>query len=346
MKNIIIIAILSLTYSLASAQTGSFRVTNQSQVQIGYQGYKYLTFGTSNSTPNNGNWAIENSGGVLNFWKPWPSANWGNYFLCISDATGQVGIGQKPLASSSARLQVNGAVLSTGYLTVSDSSTKKEIANLDSAYGVKALQRLRPVKYKYIDSFLKFDAATSDENDVKNATIKQPHTDKLLANDDTHIGLIAQEVQKVFPNLVTKVGSYEVMDYVGMIPILIKGIQEQQKTIEQQERKLKQLNDEIVLLKGNEFDNNTPKTRLFINTPNPFKESTVFTYYIDEEVPFTVAEIDIRDIMGMPKKTIKLNDKSGMGKAEFVNTDLTQGYYMYSLKIDGQLRDSKMFLVE
>ncbi len=35
-----------------------------------------------------------------------------------------------------------------------------------------------------------------------------------------------------------------------------------------------------------------------------------------------------------------------MGKAEFVNTELTQGYYMYSLKIDGQLRDSKMFLVE
>jgi len=70
----------------------------------------------------------------------------------------------------------------------------------------------------------------------------------------TEIGFIAQDVKTVFPSLVTKgahpgatktdpVIEYEALNYIGMIPILVKAIQEQQAEIEL-------LREEIELLKS------------------------------------------------------------------------------------------------
>ena len=52
------------------------------------------------------------------------------------------------------------------------------------------------------------------------------------SSNQTQIGLIAQEVEKVYPELVSvDPGGYRMIDYAGLTPILLEAIKEQQTTI-------------------------------------------------------------------------------------------------------------------
>ena len=59
---------------------------------------------------------------------------------------------------------------------------------------------------------------------------------------DSKIGLLAQDVQKVFPELVKTANTSDQtlsVNYQGLIPVLINAIKEQQKQIKELENKLK-----------------------------------------------------------------------------------------------------------
>ena len=61
-------------------------------------------------------------------------------------------------------------------------------------------------------------------------------------DDRLQYGLIAQEVERIFPELVKEDDNAEkAINYDGMIPILLEAIQEQQKTIQRLEDQIKQL---------------------------------------------------------------------------------------------------------
>ena len=96
---------------------------------------------------------------------------------------------------------------STGaYTAVSDSRAKKNI--VDSSYGLAEILKLRPVQYNM----------NTEEDTSK-----------------THIGLIAQEVKAVIDEAVDDLPNEEAMfglDKSGLVPVLIKAIQEQQNLIE------------------------------------------------------------------------------------------------------------------
>jgi len=72
-----------------------------------------LVLGDGPGSPNNGQWGIEyvptGSGNPgLNFFRPWPASNFGNFFLFLADNTGNIGIKtDNPTAS----LTVNGNAL-------------------------------------------------------------------------------------------------------------------------------------------------------------------------------------------------------------------------------------------
>jgi len=99
--------------------------------------------------------------------------------------------------------------------TPSDIRFKKNIRSLK--YGIKEIMKIRPVSY-----------------DLKETKEKR-----------LHLGVIAQEIEKVIPEIVTTTNDldgYKAVDYVKLVPVLIKGMQEQQKKIDEMAVKIELLN--------------------------------------------------------------------------------------------------------
>jgi hypothetical protein len=68
--------------------------------------------------------------------------------------------------------------------------------------------------------------------------------DKQTTYEGHDIGVIAQEVEEVFPNLVeTRQNGYKAVKYEKLTPLLIEAIKEQNRTIEKQQRQIDELKD-------------------------------------------------------------------------------------------------------
>jgi Chaperone of endosialidase/Secretion system C-terminal sorting domain len=167
-------------------------------------------------------------------------------------------------------------------------------------------------------------------------------------------GLISQELEEVFPELVRDVygpstntnpkengkpEAYKGINYMGFIPMLLKGIQELK--IENDALKIKVENLEV---KNN---NNTfvinDKTNLPAeienkaftlsqNTPNPFSEKTTISYTIPSNVK--KATLAVFDLTG--KMLLQFNLAQGKNNLTISGNTLPAGMYLYSLLADGQ----------
>ncbi|MCF6182598.1 tail fiber domain-containing protein [Lutibacter sp.] len=107
-----------------------------------------------------------------------------------------------------------------GTIQTSDRRLKKEINNIN--YGLNTVMKLRPVTYKW-----------------------------KKGNQDVNLGLIAQEVQKLIPEMVD-VGTDKKqtlgLKYTELIPVLIKGMQEQQKEIAELKKMVNKLLKQRILV--------------------------------------------------------------------------------------------------
>ena len=138
--------------------------------------------------------------------------NWhGQHFFEAKGETGQVYIGTGGAQTGQA-LTVNGDMSAHNYNTHSSIRWKRDVADLDNA--LATIRRLRGVRYVW-------DETGSDE-----------------------IGLIAEEVAKVLPELVsfeedgaTPIG----VDYSRMAAVLIEAVKEQQNQIEQLKNQIHEL---------------------------------------------------------------------------------------------------------
>ncbi len=148
----------------------------------------------------------------------------------VIDSLGNIGIGT---LSPAFDLQVAGNVDVTGELTAaSDIQLKYNIENMTDA--LETIMELRPVNYLF----------------------KCQQFPEMKLSARKKIGLIAQEVEQVLPNLVsnkTKTTDVEGLEhtlksvnYIELIPLLVKGMQEQQETINQQAERIKVLEGYIL----------------------------------------------------------------------------------------------------
>jgi hypothetical protein len=119
-------------------------------------------------------------------------------------ANGNVGIGT---TSPTQKLEVNGDVIANAYYYLSDIRKKENVTNIENSLS-KILQ-LQGISYN------------------------------LKGEEDKRMGFSAQELQKVYPELV-KEGSdgYLSIDGTGLIAPLVESIKEQQKKIEELEEKI------------------------------------------------------------------------------------------------------------
>ena len=149
----------------------------------------------------------------------------------------------------------------------SDFRAKENIKELPEGILNKVLD-IRPVSYNFKDS-------------VTGRTGSQEKRQE--------IGFIAQELQKIFPDVVShdeENDSYGIR-YESLIPYLVKAMKEQQIQIEGQQEQIKQLVKLVNIQSIHEkaFGENGIESipLLLQNTPNPFnQEATEIGYYIPE----------------------------------------------------------------
>jgi hypothetical protein len=121
--------------------------------------------------------------------------------------TGVVGIGTVPTGTY--KLEVSGKLGTSGINETSDIRYKKKISTIENALG-KVMQ-LRGVNYEW----------RADEFKEKNF------------DTTAQIGLIAQEVEKIIPQVVTTdANGYKAVEYSKLVALLIEALKEQEKKIE------------------------------------------------------------------------------------------------------------------
>jgi Chaperone of endosialidase len=210
-----------------------------------------------------------------------------------------------------------------GLVTTSDARLKSGITDLN--YGLKEIMSLRPVSY-----ILK----ENPESGIK-------------------LGLIAQEVDKVIKEVVVHgvLGETAKEDdrlgimYADLIPVLIKGMQEQQMQIKASKNTIEQLQNEIEELKKNlpqKSITQITEASLEQNSPNPFNSATTIYYTLPAN--FNTAQLKIMNGSGNEIKIIPLYEK-GYNKLQLEAGILTAGNYYYSLAVDGKVMDTKTMVL-
>lgn len=140
-----------------------------------------------------------------------------------------------------------------------------------------------------------------------------------------HYGLSAQELQKLYPELVVKgQDGYLGIKYTEMVPVLIRTIQE-----------LKQEIDHVRKSKGNTGN------YLYNSSKSPYEETANIYYSLADGV--RNASICLFDMSGKMLKDMPVS--SGSGRVSINGSELGEGMYLYSLVIDGREVDTKRMII-
>ena len=63
-----------------------------------------------------------------------------------------------------------------------------------------------------------------------------------MKNDNKQkIGVLAQDIEKVFPELVSETDGIKSVNYQGLVPVLINALKEQDAKFEEQQKRLERL---------------------------------------------------------------------------------------------------------
>ena len=279
-----------------------------------------------------------------------------------------------------------------GVLVTSDRRFKKNIKGINNA--MSSLKKLNGVSFDYImtDGQLSdsqpidiekqsdeqlvaqtkdtADAAVADKAMLTEKELREKENmkkyEKLRAEAaKNHLGLIAQEVQLVFPELVKEdTAGYLYVDYIGLIPVIIEALKEQQSIIDAQSRKIKELEKGItsnnsVYKEGRkkmlapsssteenedliETEDITTNAFLFQNTPNPFNTHTEIKSFVPDNTENAVLYVfSLNGNMLLSKPLTK----TGNGSIIINGSELKPGVYIYSLAVNGVEVDSRRMIL-
>jgi hypothetical protein len=211
---------------------------------------------------------------------------------------------------------VNGSVGATSYVTVSDARLKTNIQKLDQP--LDKIAQLQGYTYSF----------------------KKGEKTERVFPEGQKIGLLAQEVEKVFPEAVYKDNEgYLGVDYNSLIPPMLEAIKtlktQMDFTKELVQAKILSTRQEMAVLEEQGFS-------LKQNYPNPASQGTSIVYKMPSG---TTGVIAIHSLDGKPVKTIT-DIAPGGGVATLSAADIKPGLYLYSLIVDGEIVATKKMVVE
>jgi len=240
---------------------------------------------------------------------------------------------------------VTGSQSASSYLTFSDRNLKENIAPLTSDGDEPAIEKvmdMNVVKYNYKKREIEVDEnvlSSMSEDELAALELERENAEKEAQK--LHFGLIAQELQTIYPNLVTEgQDGMLAINYVELVPVLIQSI--------------KELKQEISEMKGEGQITKAPtataiesataeakSSMLYQNTPNPFNGQTTIRFQIADGAHS--AYICIFDMQG---KQLERHDLSTTDDSLTIDgTQLGAGMYLYSLIVDGKEIDTKRMIL-
>lgn len=181
-----------LVYDTSSSAWVRTRLTHLQSQEI-----DTLTLGT----------VVANSSGIVSHNANTRFGNPSSPSLFVSNTTQRVGVGG--ITAPAAALHVNGAIYTTGDVTTfytSDKNLKKNVERIPDA--LEKIRWLNGVSFEW------------DQEKISTLPFVGPKPGK-------DIGLIAQDVEKVFPEAVMeRDDGYKAVDYSRLVPVLIEAIKE------------------------------------------------------------------------------------------------------------------------
>ena len=180
-----------------------------------------------------------------------------------------------------------------------------------------------------------------DATDEEREAFEYLKKDEMKMNSRRHFGVDASELQKIYPDLVLEgQDGYLSVNYVELVPILIRSIQELKQELDE----VKGASKAMTRSAGNESTNISAANSgnvLYQNTPNPFKEQAVIRFKLEDNVQD--ASICIFDMTGKTLK--KLPISSGMDSVSIGGYELGEGMFLYSLIVNGQAIDTRRMVI-
>ncbi len=256
--------------------------------------------------------------------------------------------------SANFRVAYDGSVYTKyGLIQSSDSVCKENITSLPST--LNKIQSLHGVSFDYKES----DNTNVNDSVNTRATTLSSNTSMSdiqrqmeLEKSRKRIGLIAQDVEKVYPEAVrTQIDGTKGILYTDLVAVLVEGIKELTSQSEALQQQVETLQQKVELLESGQIQN--PKqdkskksskliqdAQLYQNTPNPFNQETEIAYRIPNEV---MASINIYNLNGQELKSYPLTDTNGY--ITIAASELIPGIYIYSLIINNQEIDSKRMIL-
>ena len=241
---------------------------------------------------------------------------------------------------------VDGSIYADELITPSDINLKENIVSIrEEENSLDNLMQMNVIKYNYKPKA--YTPKTEDELSLYEDEASAAKAEELAKQEiqrmaeQKHYGLSAQELQKIYPDLVreSQDGTLGV-NYVELVPILIRSIQE--------------LKQELDAVKGSgarmtrsayaDGDDPNPAASgnvLYQNTPNPFKEQSTIRFRLADDA--RDAAICIFDLSG--KMLRRLPVTSGMTSVSVNGWELGEGLFLYSLVVGGHEIDTKRMII-
>lgn len=242
---------------------------------------------------------------------------------------GNVGIGRQP----SYLLDVNGAIRVSSTLYSSDERLKTNIKNVTTE--TEKLYKLQGKSYT---------KSLEPTFEIVNDTVRE----KKDATTFFEYGYLAQELQAVFPELVSQdTAGYYAVNYVALIPVIVEALKSQQQEIETLKKALygttlksteTVANQELFL-----SDNSGAEDlKLYQNAPNPFNERTTIKCYVPQSLQ--KVQLCVYNMQGMQVQCLNITERGNV-ELNIEASTLTAGVYSYVLIANGTASETKQMIL-
>lgn len=229
----------------------------------------------------------------------------------IFDNGTNVGIGT---TTPSNKLTVNGNIQSLSNTFLSDQKFKKNINKIENA----------------LENVLNLSGTTYDW--------RRQEYNEIEFSEKKQFGLIAQDVQKIFPELVdvSEDGDHS-LNYIGLIPILIEAIKDQQNQIIALQNQIN--SNHLKSNNAQSFYNNTKIIRV---SPNPSSDIVEVLMNIEKDIDD--AKLIVYDLKGSIITHLFIRERGEEISKYLQKDNLGSGTYIISLIANGKSIDSQKLI--